>query len=261
MGDRVVTVTNNTSVLSLGIDPGLRNTGIAGVELLPNGEYRSRGVKVSRTMPNKDKAFSRMRTSADDQRRIREHWHAITASIELLKPHVIGVENYVVYEPTDIGKLKAAAAALCSWAPGLAADPQGMKDALQEDHIFAHLLGLITNLQDAVAKNKSTGIGLGQAAKTIAVYGGVLGAAYTANIPVYVFQPADIKKRFGGKKSASKQDVGVGAERLITGLAEQMQAKVPQKTLKEHAWDANCHAVLAADQYMLHFKDQFQLTA
>jgi Holliday junction resolvasome RuvABC endonuclease subunit len=234
------------TIVSLGLDPGLRNTGISAVERFYDGTYRTRGVRVIVTEPSKDKAFSRYRSSADDQRRIREHWNHITAAIQLMKPNVIGIENYVIFEPPDIVGLKAAATdvlALFGGAP----------DGLSLDVIHAAISQLPDKLQalhKAVEKNTRTGIGLGQAAKTIAVYGAALGAAYAAGVPVLVFEPHDRTRQIGGRKGASKEDVGRAVEARVHGLAEQMAEKVRQKTLKEHAWDATALAILAAEEYV-----------
>lgn len=238
-------------IIGLGIDPGLRSTGIAAVERWPNGAYRSRGVKVSRTEPTKDKSFSRMRTSNDDQRRVREHWVNIKNAIDTIQPNVIGIENYLVFEPQDVGKMREDVGAVLGLFGGSvrSLDPQAVGRWLADPVNLMRFIGVLAMLEDSLQKNARNGIGMGQAAKTIAVYGVTLGAAFTAGVPVFVFAPYELKQRFGGRKGASKDEVGLGLERLVQDLPAQMQEKVPQKTMKEHAWDATGHAILATDEY------------
>lgn len=226
------------NIICLGIDPGLRNTGIGAVERFPDGSYRSRGVRVVVTEPMKGKAFSRMRSSADDQRRIREHWLKITEAIQVIQPHVIGIENYTIFEPPDIKGLREAVSAYLT--------------TKKEQHSVAvrDLIDKQEALERALARNTSTGVGLGQAAKTIAVYGAALGAAYSAGVPVFVFEPSDRTKQIGGRRGASKEEVGAAVMARVHGLEEHMAEKVPQKTRKEHAWDGVALAILAGEEYV-----------
>lgn len=240
------------TIISVGIDPGLASTGIGAIERFPDGSYRCRGVRVSRTQPNKDKAFTKMRTSADDQRRIRDHFNQIYGAIQLLKPHVIGIEAYTIFEPNDIARMRESAERVFqALAPGNSQIlPAAMRPLLDNPAVLDALAPQLIAFQMALAQNTHDHMGLGQAAKTIAVYGAALAAAFTAGVPVFVFQPYDLKKRFGGRKGASKEEVGAGLELIVHGLKENMASKVPQKTLKEHAWDGTGHAILAADEYM-----------
>jgi len=235
-------------IVCLGIDPGLRSTGIGAVERMDDGTYRTRGVRLSRTTPEKGKAFSRMRTSADDARRLREHWHNLSSAIELIKPDVIAVENYLIFEPRDVGELRAKAQMLTGFLPGVPS--QDVLQTVAADAALAQRFGAaMGQLSQVAARGTGSAIGLGQAAKTVAVYGVALGAAYTAGVPVFVFEPGDRTRRIAQKKGASKEEVGRAVEAIVTGLDVVMKEKVPQKTLKEHAWDASALAVLGAEEY------------
>lgn len=238
------------TITALGLDPGFASTGISAVERLPDGTYRSRGVKVSRTQPNRDKSFSRMRSSNDDQRRIREHWSVIQNAVQTIQPQVIGIENYSVFEPPDLQKLRQDASSLVGLFGGAlrGMQPEEFAALLKDETAFLRLFRRLQDLEASSKANSSTGIGLGQAAKTIGVGSIAMAAGFAGNIPVFIFQPFELKQRFGGRKGASKEEVGLGLERQVQGLVEQMQEKVPQKTLREHAWDATGHAVLAADE-------------
>lgn len=88
--------------------------------------------------------------------------------------------------------------------------------------------------------------GGGQATKTLAVYGGVLWWALSRGLFVAPFVPSDLKIRFGGSKSASKEDVEAGLCREVEGLKE-LIAKIP-KTHREHVADAAGHAFLVLEE-------------
>ena len=232
-------------IRALGIDPGLAKTGLGCVARFPDGSYRSLGVRVSRTEPGRDKAFaSRVRASQEDQHRIRQHWVQFQHAIELIRPQVIGIENYLTFEPKDVKELREAAGNVVGFLGTSAPSVEDLQRATSAAfvHRFARTLVELASKVNFASK----GIGLGQAAKTIAVFGAALCAGYTAGVPIFVFQPSDIK-RFGGGRGATKEQVGQGLEQLVHGLSEQVAEKVPQKTLKEHAWDATGHAILAAD--------------
>lgn len=237
-------------IIGLGVDPGLAKTGIAGVARFEDGTYRSLGVRVSRSAPTKDRGFSRMRTSNDDHRRIREHWVQIFNATQLLKPNVIGVENYLTFEPKDVEELRDAAGALLGFLGTSAPSTEDLRRVLSEQHFLPRFAELLCHLAARVSTS-SKGIGLGQAAKTIAVFGAALAVGFAAGIPTLVFQPYEIKKfaQLPKGQKASKEQVGAGLERLVHGLTEQMHEKVPQKTLREHGWDATGHAILAADEF------------
>ncbi len=239
-----VYVTTRRTITALGIDPGLASTGIGCVDRTADGQYVSRGVRLSRTEPARGKQFTRARTSEDDQRRVREHWNAVQSAIETIRPSVVGIENYTVYEPREVTETRKIVQDLLGLLP--AGTPTELTSACIAHADRFHRL--VEDLRSLAGGGRG-GIGLGQAAKTVMVFGAALAAAYAAGVPVFVFQPADLKVRFGGRRGASKEDVGRGAEGVVQGLADVVRQKVPQKTLQEHVWDASAHAVLAADEY------------
>lgn len=174
-------------------------------------------------------------------------WQAVTSAIDIIKPHVISVENYSVRTPPDVIAMQSTTKKLTDfWGASVKDSPY---TKLASDEVADTLVGLMGPLTALVSAGTSSAVGLGQAAKTIAVYGAVLGAAFSAGVPVFVFEPADRALRIVGKKGASKEEVGAAITKLVIGLEEQMAEKVPQKTKKDHAWDATCFAVLGAREY------------
>lgn len=221
-------------IKALGIDPGLANLGLSAV-VLDAGQVTSLGVRYHKTEKEKAAAFTRQRSSADDQRRIRSMWQSVTAAIQTIQPHVIGIENYNVREPDAIRKLRDFAAH--------AADSIEKGAALEELHHAAKQLRAI--LPDAARG----GPGLANAAKTMSVYGAALGAAFAAEVPVFVFEPSDRTQRMVGRRSASKEEVGAAVMSRVAGLREKIAEAVPQKTYQEHVFDASCYALMAAEEY------------
>ena len=170
--------------------------------------------------------------------------------MEVVKPHCIGIENYTVFEPNDVAKVRGAAEDILALFGGTVATlALGDFRELLQGEFAVRLLDKVARLAEVLRGNTRSHAGLGQAAKTIAVYGAALAVAFAAGIPVFVFQPSDLKKRFAGKKSASKEEVGQGVTALVFGLEEAMTIKVPQRTMREHAYDATGHAILGAEVY------------
>jgi Holliday junction resolvasome RuvABC endonuclease subunit len=82
--------------------------------------------------------------------------------------------------------------------------------------------------------------------KTAVVYGGILFYAYSQGMFAAPFLPLDLKRRFAGKKGASKMDVADGLFPLVDGLEEKI-SRLP-KTKREHAVDAAGHAFLVFEE-------------
>jgi len=82
--------------------------------------------------------------------------------------------------------------------------------------------------------------------KTAVVYGGILYFAYSRHMFVAPFLPLDLKRRFAGKKGASKIEVAEGLYPLVSGL-EDMISALP-KSKREHAVDAAGHAFLVFEE-------------
>lgn len=233
---RVLRRRSSVSIVSLGIDPGLRSTGVAVIEKFGDGNFRSRGVKILRTEPLK--GLKHTRASVDDVRRMRILWTGITAAIAAARPNIVAVENYLLFEPKDTKALREGTAEMIGFVQGqMATDAPEFKTR-------------IATLSHLVERGTKSAIGLGQSAKTIAVYGVVLGAAFTANVPVLVYEPGDRTRRIGGRRGASKDEVGSAVLRRIAGLAEHISEKVPQHTLHEHVTDAAALAWMGADDFV-----------
>ena len=213
-------------LVGMGIDPGLKHTGIAAVAQGADGGFESRGVRVVVTEPDKRRG---LRVSVDDVRRYRAVSSEVTAALDVIQPHVVGIETYSIFEPRDTARLRDLIAAVC-------ANP-------------AEFPGHVTELRRLAATANRSAVGLGQASKTLAVVGICLSACWARNIPAFLFEPADRTRRLLGRRSASKEDVGRAITEIVSGLQEQIQTKITQRTRHEHAWDATCHAILGIEQY------------
>ena len=88
--------------------------------------------------------------------------------------------------------------------------------------------------------------GGGAASKTLAVYGGLIFWALTHRMFVAPFLPADLKRRFCGRKSASKREMIHEMCKLVVGLEEILDSVVKSK--QEHLADAAGHAYLVLEE-------------
>lgn len=125
-------------------------------------------------------------------------------------------------------------------------------DARRLEEIFDHVKALVPRFHPLgfaieVYSPNPTQRGVG-AWKTAMVYALIFGLARGCGLPVFSYLPADIKKPFGGRLSASKEAV---AEALIDQVQdfESCFSPIPD-TLKEHASDACAHAVLGVQEML-----------
>lgn len=84
--------------------------------------------------------------------------------------------------------------------------------------------------------------GGGSAAKTMAVYGGVIWWALSTGRVIAPFLPQDLKRRFCGTQSAGKDQVAAQACKVVRGLQRALDGVCDSK--QEHLGDAACVAVL-----------------
>jgi len=82
--------------------------------------------------------------------------------------------------------------------------------------------------------------------KTFGVYTGAMFWARTVGMFVAPYRPSDLKRRFCGQQSASKQDVEDALRDEVVGLAEALD-DIP-KGQREHVADAAGCAVLAMEE-------------
>lgn len=85
---------------ALGVDPGFANTGLAVVEVSPTPKLIA--LRFLETSKSSKKAMRDIRVSADDQRRLRSIWDALSETIEQYHPNAIGVESYALF-PGQLG--------------------------------------------------------------------------------------------------------------------------------------------------------------
>lgn len=120
----------------------------------------------------------------------------------------------------------------------------GMSQIYDEHH--PHALGVEAYLPGFKGKNQKKHRGGGAATKTLGVYGGLIFWALTLKMFVAPFLPADLKRRFCGKKSASKADMVREMCGLVVGLEDLLSSVVKSK--REHLADAAGHAFLVLEE-------------
>ena len=239
----------------VGVDPGLKNTGIAALHRMVDGTIVPAGVRMSLAV--KDTSKKHVRVTSDNERRIQEHYRAIADVMQIINPAAVGVESYTIYDDHSVAKLKSAASDMLALF-GLAGRQNTMPPtaevflaALEKPDLFAKFVGGLILMRAAV-KNEASFMGTrgrGAAAYTMAVYGASLAAAYARNVPVFAFAPVDLKTRVCGRKSASKQDVADALCIKIVGLQDSVESTVKAKTKHEHVYDAYGHAYLTLETY------------
>jgi len=84
-----------------GTDPGFASLGIAIIER-DIADIKLVNVRVVETKKGDKKAMRDLRVAADDQRRLREFWDAVSATITEHKPMALGVESYAPW-PGQMG--------------------------------------------------------------------------------------------------------------------------------------------------------------
>jgi Holliday junction resolvasome RuvABC endonuclease subunit len=250
-----------TEVLTaLGVDPGWAKSGVAAVHRMPDGTLRAGGVRLLRTAPNKDKRFQRLRVSMDDERRLKEYYTGFVDAIETVKPKVIGIECYTIFESREYEKLRSSAAKFLSFlgltGAGKApfSTPAEFLEMFRNEGLFTNFLGHLLDVKRAVDAFRVVR-GRGAAAKTQMVYSAALCAAYQYGIPVFVFMPVDLKKWTCGRSSATKGDVEKALCARVTGLREDVDSRIKAKTMHEHVFDATGHGVLALVEYEKWLRD------
>lgn len=86
------------------------------------------------------------------------------------------------------------------------------------------------------------GRGMGSGAKTLGVYGGILWWSFCGGFHAAPFIPQDLKRRFCGGQSGSKEQVAKQLAKIVVGFSERLEAIC--ETDKEHFSDAVAVAVL-----------------
>lgn len=241
-------------LMALGVDPGLANTGIGAIAALPDGRVVSAGVEFIKTEKNKDKRFEHLRVSMDDARRLEEIHKGLTLAVDRIKPSVIGVETYTVFDSTDHTHLRDVAAAFVGFLGLTRGAKPSFNDAAAFAAVFADPSLFGKFLEHLVALSESTDAfrvarGRGDAAKTYGVYTLVLSIAFARGIPIYAFMPVDLKKIACGRAQASKTEVADGLKLRIEGLEDKMTEKGVAKSKQEHCYDSSGHALLALLEY------------
>lgn len=236
-------------IRAIGFDPGWAKTGVSCVIRHGPGQVQSHGVRVIQTSKNHHKQFERMRASMDDERRLSEFYKAFCEVIDLVKPHIIGVEAYTIYDSKEYTNLRDAAAAfldILGLKKGATISTSELLEAVSKTATqVAGTIGKLSKAVDAFRVQR----GRGDAAKSYGVYTTVCCAAYRFGVPVYVFLPVDRCKVATGQARASKVEVAQGLIKLIAGLQADVEERISATGLHEHAYDAAGHAYLAAEHY------------
>lgn len=246
------------SCLAVGVDPGIANTGIAAVAAGqvagPSGvgpvTFVTRGGKHVRTPKGQARS---LRRGTDDASRVGAVARTLAGVLDRLQPACVGIEAYTVFEPPWVGQMQAASRRLIdatSAVQVLSSGPQALREAARSDSWCEAWVDGVAGLEKHLAASgQRGGVGLGQAAKTLAVWGACLAICQTRQVPVYVFTPGDLKQRALGSRRGSKEAVQAWVTDSVSGLGEDL-ARVPRGH-QNHVADAAALAVLAIEAHGL----------
>ena len=238
----------------MGIDPGFAKCGIGALHRMSDGRLVPGGVRLVKTSPSKGKQFQRWRQSMDDERRMHIYYDAFCEAIELIKPKVLGVEVYTVYDNEDVRPQVRQFLSLFGIKPGAGVpavlqQPGQLVKALSESQFLGKFVKGLVSLSKACEIKSFSQRGRGAAAKTLMVYAAACCAGYRYGVPVIGFMPVDLKKGVCGRSSATKGDVGEALNRMVPGLEQQVLDRVKAKTMHEHVYDAFGHGYLALKEF------------
>lgn len=236
---------------SVGFDLGTANFGWAVVRRYPgtsiagDSAWQFTLIASGVVHTSADNTFGRK--SNDDVRRLREISHAVRRIFTEFNPGIVGFENYVVFDDANIETLKESAklvVGIFGGATKAAPSKDQLVAALASAAIFERLMGAVVEMGESIKLVRATR-GKGAAAKVLAVQGLVCEAAFSRNVPVLPFTPADLKRRATGGKGASKEDVMRGLAKFVHEFDSRL-SYLPA-THRNHAADAVGHAVLALE--------------
>lgn len=125
-------------------------------------------------------------------------------------------------------------------------------DLKRYNEIFKRLLDLIDEFSVGILGVEAYTAGRpgisSAGAKTAIIYGGIVALGASRDLFVVPFLPSDLKRKFCGKQSGSKNDVAAGVAQEVVGFED---ARVSfAKTKREHISDAAAVAVLAVDEVL-----------
>jgi hypothetical protein len=201
-------------------------------------------VRFSESKPTPAKERARVRAAFDDLRRLCDHYSVLEKLYKEFAeftpaarktPHVCGVETYTVF-------------------PGL--KQVGMEELVEEiarsdieDETFRNYAAARAR---ELASGSSDARGLANAAKTIQVFGMVAVQAISRGVAVYPHTPQDAKRRFTGKRSASKLEVERGVLHEVAGCEGAIARIKLAAGKRDHVFDGIAHAVLAIEAAVAH---------
>ena len=193
----------------VGIDPGFTALGIVVLRRSEFGGITLVHGEVVKTLKAAQKERSHLRVTNDDVRRYQDLFRRVQTLLVAHRPHGMGVEAYRV--APRFGRRAPAGVA-------------GAQEGAQE----------------------GAGGGAGAGAKTMAVYGGIVALGTAMGMYVAPWLPNDLKKRFTGKQSSSKEEVWAAVARCVAGLPALLERTA--KGFREHLGDAAGHAVLTFEE-------------
>lgn len=234
----------------LGIDLGLANPGFAAVEQTDTGVVL-RGLRYVETQKDA-KAAS---VFADDARRIHEIYDQVCELMARVKPDVVAMEGYAVYDTKAQDDMRDASRRLLATLGFTGADRRGalrsgeeLGKAAASARFMADMTDSATGLWNAIQAIGNTA-GRGNAAKVLEVQGACLAVCWQTQTPHLLQTPGQIRTFLGCKPRASKLDVHAAVLARLPNLDELAAARGIPAGKREHVTDAAAHALLGLNTW------------
>lgn len=242
-------------ITALGVDPGLRNTGLAAVHYdSATRSWTSRGARYLMTEKDQSKK-QHVRVATDDARRLMEVFRFVHEGIAKTSAQVVGVEIYTIFENNDTAKIRDKTSELLalfggvSWPHG---DAFRADVAKWTDAFYSRFRASAHDVKKLLSDVKERR-GMGNAAKTYGAYMLVHAAAAVHGIPVYAYMPRELRVHANNGRggTTSKETVMHWVDTNVTDASKDISEAV-RRSLSDHVYDAMGLASMAARDHAIH---------
>lgn len=236
---------------ALAFDLGLANCAAAAVQRF-DGRFSCRGVRYMPTASDPKHPSASM----DDARRLRELYAHGVEMVAAVRPDVIVMEAYTVYDTKWVDDLRVLADRLLATfgyggkrsAPGVLRSTAAFMQAAGSVTFYASVLDILEGTQKTLAQAGKTR-GRGAAAKVLAVQGVILSVAFQYDIPYILQTPTQIRQVLLGRPKGTKEEIAAAVRARLPDVDAACDAKMVPREKREHCLDAAAHALLGIDTF------------
>lgn len=236
---------------ALAWDLGLANAAAAAVQHL-DGKLTLRGVRYMPTTADAKHPSASM----DDARRLRELYVHAVEMVAAVRPNVIVMEAYTVYDTKWIEDLRVLASRLLATlgfggrrsAPGALRSAAAFAQAATSPTLYTSMLDIAEGVDKTLAQAGKTR-GRGAAAKVLSVQGVILSVAFQYDIPYLLQTPTQIRHALLNRPKGTKEEIAAAVRARLPDIEGACDAKGIPADKREHCLDAAAHALLGLDTF------------